>query len=1079
VALRTVGVKLQAEVAGYVAGMRQAGMATRNLVGEMDRAARAGQLDEVAQQAAGVGIGLLAAGGMAVKFGMDFDKQMSAVQAATKATSGDLEKMREAALQAGQTTKYSATEAAQGIEELAKAGISTSAILSGGLAGALDLAAAGGLEVAEAAETAASAMTQFKLRGSDVPHIADLLAAAAGKAQGSVHDMGQALNQAGLVSAQMGLSIEDTVGTLASFASAGLLGSDAGTSLKTAMLMLANPTKESKELMAELGLSVYDAQGQFIGITALAGQLKTQLGGLTQEQRNAALAQIFGSDAIRAASILYEQGAEGIGQWIGKVNDQGYAAETAATKTNNLAGDLERLKGSLETLAIESSTGATSGLRTVVQAADRLVASVSAIPAPIQNAGIILAGVGGAALLAAAGAARLRGATSGALEQLSQVGPTGERAARGLERAQQVAGRVAISLAAINAASALMGDSLHAQTSALSAGLKRFSDSGAVAGEAARVFGEDLGGLDTALKDVADTGRWSSFARGTAGVIEGFTGLGQVADDSLTKSRERLTALDQALAQMVQSGQGAQAAEVFKTIADRAREQGVSVDELKKVLPGYAGALESANSAAMNAATSGGAAAGGIDQVGMSAEEAESQVAELKEAFDELFEATMSADEAALKSAESIEDLDKTFEKHKATIDLDTEAGKANRRAVLDRIDSIKDERDARIANGMTLDEANKKYQADIDGLRKSMRQAGFTKKQIDELTAAYRQIPDEVETVVSVTGDKKAGDRLGDLYVQQRALKQGTTVAEERRRYEKLNSFADGGQVSGWSPHRRADNIPAMLTADEWVHPVASVDYYGAQVMDAIQHRRIPAEDLQALTLADGGRVRWPFPVTAAGTRIPSWREVASMVTPGIPTSGATAPAMIAAIRQAFPGLGLISGFRRGSRTLSGNLSYHALNRAVDYPPSRELAAWMYRNYKPKLKEAITPYPEYNVLRGQDHVYTGAVWRQHNFAGGNAHDHFAMASGGVIKEPVFGWGLSSGASYSFGERGPETVVPGVDAAAGSGGTVVVNRTINVTVNVPPGANLAEVGRLNVEAIRAYEQKSGTSWRMP
>ncbi|TDB81509.1 phage tail tape measure protein, partial [Micromonospora fluostatini] len=261
-------------MSGYMASLRQAGTATKGFAGEMDRAARAGHLDAVATQAAGMGVGLLAAGGMAVKFGMDFEKQMSSVQAATKASAGDLEQLRDAALQAGADTQYSATEAAQGIEELAKAGVETSAILSGGLKGALDLAAAGGLDVAEAAETAASAMTQFKLSGSDVPHIADLLAAAAGKAQGSVHDMGMALNQAGLVAAQTGLSIEETTGGLAAFASAGLTGSDAGTSFKQMLLMLQAPADSTAELMTDLGISLYDTSGNAKGLAQFAGELR-------------------------------------------------------------------------------------------------------------------------------------------------------------------------------------------------------------------------------------------------------------------------------------------------------------------------------------------------------------------------------------------------------------------------------------------------------------------------------------------------------------------------------------------------------------------------------------------------------------------------------------------------------------------------------------------------------------------------------------------------------------------------------------------------------------------------------------
>ncbi len=118
--------------------------------------------------------------------------------------------LREAALEAGASTVFTATEAANAIEELGKAGLTTTQILDGGLSGALDLAAAGQLSVAEAAGIAAIAVKQFNLEGGDVPHVADLLAAGAGKAVGSVEDLSAALGQAGLVANGAGQSIEDT-----------------------------------------------------------------------------------------------------------------------------------------------------------------------------------------------------------------------------------------------------------------------------------------------------------------------------------------------------------------------------------------------------------------------------------------------------------------------------------------------------------------------------------------------------------------------------------------------------------------------------------------------------------------------------------------------------------------------------------------------------------------------------------------------------------------------------------------------------------------------------------------------------
>ncbi len=496
-ALRSIGVRLTADVSAYTAGMKRAGDSTRSFQQEMDKAAKAGQLDAIADRGAVMGAALGGAFAYVVKEAAEFEKQMSSVGAATRASAADLGKLRQAALQAGRDTSYSATEAAQAIEELAKAGVDSADILGGGLAGALSLASAGGLDVAEAAETAASAMTQFKLSGDQVPHVADLLAAAAGKAQGSVHDLGYALSQSGLVAAQMGLSIEDTTGTLAAFASAGLLGSDAGTSLKTALLMLANPTQEAKLLMEQLGINAYDASGQFVGITALSGQLKNQLSGLTQEQRNAALATIFGADAIRAASVLYEQGADGIGQWIAKTNDAGFAAETAEAKTDNLIGDIERLKGALSSLAIESGSGPNQGLRVIVQSLESMVGWFGNLNPVISSSALVMAGLTGALLLAGAGFVKARSVIADTAEELRKTGPAGEKAARGLERGAAGATKAAVAMVALQAVATAIHSfrAAAADVDRLGEALVELGRTGEATGELARVWGTNLEGL--------------------------------------------------------------------------------------------------------------------------------------------------------------------------------------------------------------------------------------------------------------------------------------------------------------------------------------------------------------------------------------------------------------------------------------------------------------------------------------------------------------------------------------------------------------------------------------------------------
>lgn len=380
-ASRTLVYRLQADSRQLKTEMAAASTSVRNAGTEMEGATKKGQGLSKGLDVLGISATTVAAGGIAaiVTKAADFDQAMANVQASTRETSANMEALREAAMRAGADTAFSATEAAAGIENLSKAGVSTADILNGGLTGALDLAAAGQLDVGQAAEIAATALTQFKLSGEDVPHVADLLAAGAGNAQGEVSDLSQALNQSGLVAGQMGLSIEETTGTLSAFASAGLLGSDAGTSLKTMLLRLANPSKEAAKQMAALGISAYDANGNLVPMSDLAGQLQTAFKGQSQATRDAALATIFGSDAIRAANVLYSEGATGIEDWTTKVDDAGYAAQMAGDRMDSLRGDVELLMGSIETGLIGAGEDSQGTLRTTVQSLTDLVDAMNEV----------------------------------------------------------------------------------------------------------------------------------------------------------------------------------------------------------------------------------------------------------------------------------------------------------------------------------------------------------------------------------------------------------------------------------------------------------------------------------------------------------------------------------------------------------------------------------------------------------------------------------------------------------------------------------------------------------------------------
>lgn len=388
--------------------MNRAADATQRVKDKGDDLAKTHQaMTELGQAGMVMGAALGAGVGVAVAKFAEFDQAMSNVAATGQDARDNLDALRQAALDAGAETVFSATESANAIEEMAKAGLDASEILGGGLRGALDLAAAGGLGVADAAGIAATTLKQFNLEGADMSHVADLLAAGAGKAMGDVADLGGALDQAGLVANQFGLSIDETVGTLSAFASAGMLGSDAGTSMRTMLLRLANPTDEVAGLMESLGISAYDTAGNFIGLQGLAGELEQGLRGMTQAQRDQTLAMIFGQDAIRGANILLREGADGIEDWTNKVADQGYAAEVAAQRLDNLIGDWEAFTGALDTAFITMGEGLDGPLRGLVQGLTGLVDGFNDLPAGAQQAvlwvGLVTSGVGllgGAALIA-------------------------------------------------------------------------------------------------------------------------------------------------------------------------------------------------------------------------------------------------------------------------------------------------------------------------------------------------------------------------------------------------------------------------------------------------------------------------------------------------------------------------------------------------------------------------------------------------------------------------------------------------------------------------------------------------------
>lgn len=333
----------------------------------------------------GLTVPIVAAGGAATSVAAGFDDAMSQVQGALGGASADMDGLRDLALQLGADTVFSATESAQAMVELAKGGLTEAQIKGGALAASMDLAAAGQLNLADAAATTVQMMGSFGLGAGDATRIANALAGAANASSADVSDLTQAMSQCSAQASLAGWSLEDTAAALALFADHGVKGSDAGTSLKTMLQRLAAPTDQAAEAIAAYGLNIRDSNGQMKDISGIADELTGKLGGLSDAERDAALQTIFGSDASRAAAILMQSGSEGLAKYIAATNDATAAETMANAQKGELSWALENMGGAVESAAIAFGTALAPAITAVAGVIGNVAEAFASLPAGVQT----------------------------------------------------------------------------------------------------------------------------------------------------------------------------------------------------------------------------------------------------------------------------------------------------------------------------------------------------------------------------------------------------------------------------------------------------------------------------------------------------------------------------------------------------------------------------------------------------------------------------------------------------------------------------------------------------------------------
>lgn len=358
----------------------------------------------------GVGVGLGALAKSVVGIGVEFDTVMSKVKAVSGASDADFQRLKATARDLAKTTKYSLTEAGQGMEYLALAGWKTDAIIAA-MPGMLALAAAGAMDLGKAADITSDTMQAFSMSADKAGHAADVFAYAQANANTNVEQLGDAMTYLAPIANTMGWKLEESAAAMMAVADAGIKGSMGGQAFASSLSRLAKPTDAMLTEMDRLNISLFTSKGELKSMPDLIGTLEGALKGATKKQKANTLATLFGQEAFKHWAVLLERGSGNLRTLTTNLEKaDGAALAMADTMMNNLGGDWELLKSGLAEAAyavyeqfepamrsvVQYLTGLAEKLPTVTNALVNMVkpfAFLKPIIAPIAKALFVFLGV--------------------------------------------------------------------------------------------------------------------------------------------------------------------------------------------------------------------------------------------------------------------------------------------------------------------------------------------------------------------------------------------------------------------------------------------------------------------------------------------------------------------------------------------------------------------------------------------------------------------------------------------------------------------------------------------------------------
>ncbi|EPB8189305.1 phage tail tape measure protein [Clostridium perfringens] len=296
---------------------------------------------------------LVGLGAAAVKVGMDFEAQMDKVAAISGATGEDFKKLKAKAEEMGAKTKFSASEAGEGLEFMAMAGWKTGDMLDG-IEPILNLAIASGEELGTTSDIVTDALTAFGLSAKDAGMFSDVLAAASSNANTNVGMMGETFKYAAPVAGSLGYTAKDTALAIGLMANSGIKASQAGTSLRAGLTNLVNPSKKMAKAMTKYGISLKDAHGHMKPFREVMTDLREKLGKLDKSTQAAVVSTIFGKEAMSGWLAIINASEQDFNKLSGAIdNSEGATAKMAKTMSTNAKGSIAEMKSALEESCIK------------------------------------------------------------------------------------------------------------------------------------------------------------------------------------------------------------------------------------------------------------------------------------------------------------------------------------------------------------------------------------------------------------------------------------------------------------------------------------------------------------------------------------------------------------------------------------------------------------------------------------------------------------------------------------------------------------------------------------------------------